>query len=139
MTMKNFILTMCIVAFTTIFSSCSTDDPATVSTNKLQTQNDNTELRPILPVKGTVFTGTITGSYYPVIPAKAIAVRSKDLAYSGYIRETGLFKIAPVPVGTYTVMIMPKDSTLPAIKVENVEVRANQTTDVGALAFGIDH
>lgn len=138
--MKNFILMMCIVAYASIFSSCSNDDSATASTNQFQAKDNTSELRPILPIKPTVSTGTITGSFFPVVPATVIAIprNSKDIKFTGYMRETGLFKIAPVPVGTYTVWILPKDSPLQPISATDIEVRADQTTDVGRLSFYVE-
>lgn len=140
--MKNCILMMCIVAYASIFSSCSNDDSPTASANLMQIQNSTAKVRPEVPEKGTISTGTITGSFYPLLPLTtviAIPDNSKEIKYAGYIWGSGLFKIAPLPVGSYTVLITPKDSPAEAVIVREIEVDADQTTDVGSIFLNVDH
>ena len=138
--MKNIILMMCIVAYASIFSSCSTDDSPTASANLMQTQNSTARSIAVKPEEGTIATGTITGSFYPLIPSTVVAIRgnSKELKYTGYVWGAGFFKIAPVPIGTYTVSIIPKGASGPFVSIREVEVRAGQTTDVGAISLYVE-
>ena len=138
--MKNIILMMCIVAYASIFSSCSTDDSPTASANLMQTENSTAKVRPVVPEKGTIATGTITGSFYPLIPSTVIATpgNSKELKFVGHVWGAGFFKIAPVPVGTYTVSIIPKGASGPFVSIRQVEVAADQTTDIGAISLYVE-
>ena len=106
--MKKIILMMCIVAFVSMFSSCSNDDSYTDNAaSKYQTENGSSVLRPIIPTDPTV-TGNITGSISPAIPAIAKATNSKGIHYYGVVYDSGQFQISALSVGAYTVSIIPK-------------------------------
>lgn len=137
--MKNIILTMCIVACVSMFSSCSNDDSyPDNATDKYQTENSASLLRPIIRNEPTI-TGNIIGSITPAIPAIVMATNSKGIHYYGMVYDSGQFQISALWADTYMVSIIPnKPSPLQPIIVPNVVVRAGETTDIGALSFYVE-
>lgn len=80
--------------------------------------------------------GSITGKILNEGVAVVASVMVDTVEVTANTDETGVFLLEDIPVGTYTVTLTPADGSGLSVKtVENVEVMADSTTDLGEITL----
>lgn len=97
--------------------------------------NGSYSLKPVLRVVDVQAGGTISGSISLIgIPATITFVSSTGVEYSTIVNDQGEFMISGLNSGTYTIIVTPESPYAP-LTIENVEVIAGSTTDLGVIVI----
>jgi len=100
----------------------------------VETGNGTYKLKPVLRTVVNALTGNIKGIINPIGPAMVTVTSSSNVIYTSGVDLTGNFQVSGLPPGSYTLTVTPILPLLPVIQT-NVMVTANQTTNVGTIAF----
>jgi len=101
--------------------------------------NGGYNLKPVIRLIADADAGIVVGS--TVIPAtietnvqSLVKLSNSGVTVSAYTDADGNFALNGVPAGTYDLQIIPEASSgLTVYAVSGIEVRPNETTDLGAL------
>ena len=94
------------------------------------------KLMPVCRIAPTKNTGTISGKVTPVMAKCTVnAISGADTLTTVSDTVNGSFKLMAVPPKTYTVHIIPDSFLLQDTTVLNVNVTAQQNSDIGILAL----
>ncbi len=101
-----------------------------------QTGAGQYKLNPVIRVQATVTSGTISGIVAPVA-ARAIvsAVVGTDTLSASADSVTGAFMLIALPAGVYAVAIEPTDTLYADTTIADVQVIAQQNTDLGTITL----
>lgn len=97
------------------------------------TGNGKYMMKPVIRVMPVITSGTISGKVLP-LDAKATVFTVVDQdTVSTYPDADGFFKLMALPQGVYDVTIFPDTSVYKDSVLANINVAANQNTDVGVI------
>ena len=101
-----------------------------------QTGNGTYVLSPVIRVEAVVTSGSISGIVLPVAARATVsAILPPDTVSTFADTLTGAFKIMALPAGTYSVAITPSDTLLADTTIANVNVVAQQNTNLGTVTL----
>ena len=97
--------------------------------------NGEYQLKPVIRTVSTATTGSIKGTITTLLALPAtVSVTNGLITYSSFTDSRGAFLVQGIPVGNYTVSIIPKTPYLPS-SVSNVSVTAGNITQLIAIVF----
>ena len=105
----------------------------------VETGNGGYNLKPVIRLSAEANAGMVVGT--TVVPAaltsdvqSLVVLNGNGITVSAYTNSDGDFALNGVPAGTYDVKITPQISSgLTVYTVSDVEVRPNETTDLGEI------
>lgn len=105
----------------------------------VETGNGGYNLKPVIRLSAEANAGMVVGT--TVVPAalssdvqSLVVLTGNGITVSAYTNNDGDFALKGVPAGTYDVKITPQISSgLTVYTVSDVEVRPNETTDLGEI------
>ncbi|WP_026913813.1 DUF4382 domain-containing protein [Christiangramia portivictoriae] len=105
----------------------------------VETGNGSYNLKPVIRLSAEANAGMVVGT--TVVPAalnsdvqSLVVLTGNGITVSAYTNANGDFALNGVPAGTYDVKITPQISSgLTVYTVSDVEVRPNETTDLGEI------
>ena len=105
----------------------------------VETGNGGYNLKPVIRLSAEANAGMVVGT--TVVPAalssdvqSLVVLTGNGITVSAYTNNDGKFALNGVPAGTYDVKITPQISSgLTVYTVSDVEVRPNETTDLGEI------
>lgn len=99
----------------------------------IKTGNDDYKLKPVIRVITTGITGLIVGVVSPPIPHSEVWGFSINDTISTFTDTLGRFKLIYLPPAIYSVKIVPGDILYQDTTLTNIEVLANQTTNLDTI------
>jgi hypothetical protein len=103
-----------------------------------ETGSNRYTLQPTIRVIANVVSGTISGTVTPLDASASVWVVTENMdTITTYPDTTGYFKLMAVPEGMYDVYVTPGNEAYQEVLTENVEVTANQNTDLGTIALPV--
>lgn len=94
----------------------------------------NINLKPVLRASLEATSGLLTGTVLPIGIAVEVTADNGETLASAFTDENGVFVIAGLSAGIYTVTVSPDPiSGLADLVIENVEILTAETTDLGEL------
>ncbi|MBU1101910.1 MAG: DUF4382 domain-containing protein [Bacteroidetes bacterium] len=104
----------------------------------IQTGAGQYKLKPVIRVVPVVISGTISGSINPISSlATVFAINGTDTVSTFADITTGSFKLMALIQGTYTVNIVPANTTYKDSTITNIQVIAEQNTDLAAINLSL--
>jgi hypothetical protein len=98
----------------------------------IQKGNGQYQMKPVIRAIALATSGSISGTTIPK-DVEAFALTNPDTAAFVHSDTSGYFKLIGLAEGTYSVLIVPDNTSYADTTISDVEVIAGQTTDLGTI------
>lgn len=101
-----------------------------------ETGNGRFMMKPVIHSVDMQMDGTLKGSIAPVnVKSSVFAIMNQDTTSTFSDTTNGAFKIYGLTPGTYSLSIMPGDTTYMDTTLTNIQINSGDTTDVGTITL----
>jgi hypothetical protein len=97
------------------------------------TGNGKYMMKPVIRVMPMIISGSISGQVLPLDAQAAVFTTIGSDTVTTYPDTLGFFKLMVLPQGTYSVEVTPANSAYKDTLIQNINVTANQNTDIGTI------